>query len=320
MHRTPPPHFAGDAVKWAAWLYYGESRTQNDVAQELGVSRPTVANYLSEARDRGLVSITLAPDLLATQQTALALRDRFALAGVHVLPSLDDPTALRRRLGRAGGDVVGSLIGDGQTLGVSSGRTLSQLASQIPPRALPGATVIQIAGSSISGADHAPEVCAAQIATRLSARCIPLHAPAYLSDEGLTDRLLREPGLVAQFDTIARCDAIAFGIGELGPDTQIDQSPFLDRAMLQRYMEAGAVAIIFGRFLGADGAEIGGLLARRTIAVSLATAARVPARLAICGGLSKLAAVRAALAAGLVTHLVLDDALARALLTEEKTP
>lgn len=313
-HRNPPPQFAGDPVKWAAWLYYAEARTQNEIAQELGVSRQTIANYLGDARDRGLVSVTLSPDLLASQHTAQAVRDRFGLAGVHVLPGHKDAAALRRRLGRAGGDVVCGLIEDGQILGVSSGRTLSQLAVQIARRPMPNTTVIQIAGSSLSGGEHSPEACASQIASQLSARCINLHAPAYLSDAALTARLRQEPGLVHQFDTIARCDAIAFGIGELSGGTQIDQSPFLDRGMLQRYIDQGAVAIIFGRFVDAAGAEIPGLLGERTIAIDLETACRVPVRLAVCGGLTKLAALRAALAAGLVTHLVLDDTLARALL------
>ena len=73
---APPPEFGGDAVIWAMWLYYGESRTQNEVAKTLGVSRASVANYLAEARRRGLVSISIAPNVLERVTIARDLATR----------------------------------------------------------------------------------------------------------------------------------------------------------------------------------------------------------------------------------------------------
>ena len=50
--------FVEDTTAWATWLYYAESRTQAEVAKALGVSRASVANYLADARRRGLVTIS----------------------------------------------------------------------------------------------------------------------------------------------------------------------------------------------------------------------------------------------------------------------
>ena len=58
----------------AVWYYYGEGRTQAETAQTLGVSRTTVANLLASARGRGLVTISLAPDLLGSVEAARALK------------------------------------------------------------------------------------------------------------------------------------------------------------------------------------------------------------------------------------------------------
>ena len=55
-----PMAFGNDALLWATWLYYAEQHTQNSVAAALGVSRASVANLLSEARRRGLVTISIA--------------------------------------------------------------------------------------------------------------------------------------------------------------------------------------------------------------------------------------------------------------------
>ncbi len=46
-------------LAYVARRYYLEDRKQSDIAQELGVSRPLVSRMLSEAREQGIVEITI---------------------------------------------------------------------------------------------------------------------------------------------------------------------------------------------------------------------------------------------------------------------
>ena len=61
----------------AAEAYYTHGRTQADVAQHLGVSRPTVSRLLEEARRSGMVTITVTPvtDLAAADDSATTAED-----------------------------------------------------------------------------------------------------------------------------------------------------------------------------------------------------------------------------------------------------
>ena len=102
--------FAGDPIRAAAWLYYANTYTQSEVARALGVSRQTVANYLSEARERGLVTIQLEQDILAKHDLATKLKSRLGLQGVHVVPTTSDQEELRQRVGRAGAEVLCTLM------------------------------------------------------------------------------------------------------------------------------------------------------------------------------------------------------------------
>lgn len=308
--------FAGDPVRAAAWLYYANTCTQSQVADALGVSRQTVANYLSEARERGLVKIQLEPNILAKHELATKLTSRLGLQGVHVVPAASDQKELRQRVGRAGAEVLCTLIQDGDVIGVSSGRTLSSVAKTMPKASFPRATIVQVSGSSIFSPEHSPEVCASDIATSISARCLNLHAPAFLSSRELTERLYLEPALKEHFKTISKASVLAFGIGELTEQTVVEQPPYLNTEVRDQYINSGAKAIVFDRFLGRGGQEVSGALSHRTVAVSLETAKHVPIRLAVCGGTEKVEAVQAALSADLVTHLVLDAALARELLVK----
>tara|TARA_B110000003_G_scaffold275196_1_gene317124 strand:- start:3532 stop:4485 length:954 start_codon:yes stop_codon:yes gene_type:complete len=306
--------FAGDPIRAAAWLYYANTYTQSEVANALGVSRQTVANYLSEARERGLVTIQLEPDILAKHELATKLKSCLGLQGVHVVPATSDQDELRQNVGRAGAEVLCSLMRDGDIIGVSSGRTLSAVAKTMPKASFPRSTIIQVSGSSIFATQHSPEVCASDIATSISARCLNLHAPAFLSSQELTERLYLEPALKEHFKTISMASILAFGIGELTEQTVVEQPPYLNGEVRDQYIRSGAKAIVFDRFLGCEGQEVPGALSGRTVAISLDTAKLVPTRLGVCGGTQKVEAVQAAISAGLITHLVLDASLACALL------
>src|SRR4029450_4245366 len=76
---SPPPEFVGDPIVWAAWLYYEERMTQEEVADRLGVSRASVVNFLQEARDRGVVTRAVAPQHLQTVRASRELAKRVGL-------------------------------------------------------------------------------------------------------------------------------------------------------------------------------------------------------------------------------------------------
>ena len=59
MKKRVPFAFGGSVLRWAAWLYHVEKLTQNEIADELELSRQTVANYLNEAMAQGLVEVKL---------------------------------------------------------------------------------------------------------------------------------------------------------------------------------------------------------------------------------------------------------------------
>lgn len=46
-------------LAYVAKRYYLDDQKQSDIAQELGVSRPLVSRMLSEARELGIVEITV---------------------------------------------------------------------------------------------------------------------------------------------------------------------------------------------------------------------------------------------------------------------
>ncbi|WP_162906634.1 sugar-binding transcriptional regulator [Algihabitans albus] len=319
-----PPEFGGDALAWAAWLYYGEALTQNEVAGALGVSRASVANYLAEARRRGLVTISLSPNLLGKVQQGQALAERFGLIGACVTPpepECGDPEAqavrLRRRIGRAAAQMLSPWLVDDRTIGVAWGRTMLEVAQALPQMTLSHTKIVQVSGSSLGDDASSPEACTALFAGRLGARCQNFHAPAVVTNKEICDALLAEPGLRRHFERLRAADLTVFGVGELGPETVWSDTDFLPASVVDSYLAAGSLAILIGRFLDADGREVDGPLSGRQIGMTLEELPAIPIRVCAAGGAAKIKAIRAVLAGGYATHLVTDADTAARLLGED---
>jgi DNA-binding transcriptional regulator LsrR (DeoR family) len=311
----PPPEFDG-AVAWAAWLYYVDQLNQSEVARIMSVSRASVVNYLQEARESGLVAVQIDHDAFARTLISRGLMEKYRLAGTAVIPDLDSADA-DRRIGEAAGRLLASMIEPSDTIGVAWGRTVLAAARSISrPRRSQNLTVVQLSGSSIGTSDFSPEFCTSLMANRLGARCVNLLAPAIVSSEKLHDDLMREPMLVNQFRMIRAAGKVIFGIGDIGPESTYARTEIADAAAIAGMIAEGAVAVILGRLVDARGRPIESPLDRRTFGITLKELKAAPVRVCAAGGARKLAAIRAGLGGGYVTHLVTDMTTARMLLEE----
>lgn len=312
--------FGNDPIVRAAWLYYAEQRTQAEIATALGISRATVANHLAQARQGGLVTVQLNPDLLRGVSQAQALEERFDLAGAHVIPSLpadrDNSEGLRQRLGNAGASVLATMLTPATVLGIAWGRTMADLAKALPKRDMPDVRVVQISGSSLGDDATSPEACTVHIATRLGAHCHNFHAPAVVSSAELRDLLMQEIPLAQHFSRVHSCAAVVFGVGELTDTTRWADGDQMIRPVAADYLARGSAGILIGRFIDANGQAVAGPLSGRQIGMELDDLVRIETRLCVAGDVAKAPAIRAALAGGYVTHLVTDSATAGLLLED----
>ena len=316
--RAIPPEFAGDPVVWAAWLYYEDGLNQSAVAGRLGVSRASVVNYLQEARDREIVRITLDPAALSSVRLSRSVAAAFGLESCHIVPSQGPPLerngpSLHERIGRAGARVVMDRLDPADTLGVAWGRTVLALARALPRIDLPDVSVVQVTGSAIGTAEFSPELCTTIIANRLAARCVSLHAPAFLSRPKVRDLLLNEPALVGQFELIRNCDKIVYGVTGLGDASTVFESGYLSRDAGTDAVAQGAVGVAAGRLYDRDGRHVAGPHDGRMVGISLEEIRAVPERICVAGGPDKVEAVAAALRGGYATVLVTDEDTARGL-------
>lgn len=305
-----------NAVIQVAWMYYHEGRNQQEIAAELGISRATVVNYLQEARETGLIRITLASPAFTTHRLALALNARFGLRGSYVIP--DEGTTVEQgflRVVRGAAEWLPELIAPGDRLGVAWGRTVYELAEMVEPARIENLAVLQLVGSMATPYGFTAEACSTRLAQRLGARCLNLHAPAILSRAELAAALREEPILKAQLDQLETVNKLLFSVGTATPESHIVLSGLATPEDLAWYVGHGAVGVICGRFIDAAGQPLPGPMEDRMIGVPLSRLVGLEMGILVTPGLDKVEATRAAIRGGYVTHLVTATSVAEALLS-----
>lgn len=306
-----------DAIVWAAWLYYEDQLTQNDIAKKMGVSRATIVNYLQEARQRGVVRILMNSEILARTDISHRLAAKYGLDEVLVIPSekTASPESRLQALGTGGARLIERMIKPGDTICVSWGQTVLAIADAISlPRPVEGLTVVQVTGSSMGKREFAAELCTSIMARNVGATSVNMLAPAILSSAGLRDALMGEPALKRQFELIAQSDMIVFGVGGLSSESTMRIADVTSDKEIDAYAKDGAVAVLICRFLDSEGKQVVRELDQRVIGIELDELHRVPRRLCVAGGARKMEAIHAVLIGGYATHLVTDFEAAQLLL------
>ena len=302
----------------AAHLYYMQDLTMEAIARELHTSRSSVSRLLSHARATGLVDIQIHSPAESAGRLAVVLRDRYEVA-VHLVPMPDHTTDVDRleRVAMSAGRLLGRFFDSNTVLGVAWGSTISAVSRHLVPKPLTGAEVVQLNGAGntrTTGIIYASELLR-RFGGAYGAHVQQFPVPAFFDDPETKRALWRERSMRRVLEVQERMHVALFSVGS--PLSEVASHVHIggylepdDYLLLERDRVIGDVATVFYR---EDGTSDAIELNERASGPDLGQLKRAPRRICVVAGMSKLASVRGALSAGLITDLVVDEPLARAL-------
>jgi deoxyribonucleoside regulator len=304
-------------IALSARLYYDEGRTQAEIAKHLGVSRPKVSRMLQQARDEGLVQISVFDPFATDTQLAADLCEAMGLDRAVVVPgAVADAELARRRLGRVAARLLEETLQPGDVLGVGWGRTLHEVASTLDGKPCGGLMAVPLLGGF---GQMAPSFQVQELTRRFAeafgGAWRQLYAPAIVEEKAARRTLLASRDVQAILAEWERLTVAVVGIGNALFDAELHRlfANYLDGATLRRLRGAGAVGDLCMRFYdGAGEAVADGL--RGVIGIELEQLRRLPRVIAVAGGEAKAEAILGALRGGYVNVLVTDEAAARPIL------
>jgi deoxyribonucleoside regulator len=303
-----------------AEMYYYQRLPQKSVAERLGISVPTVSRILNEAVDSGLIKVEIVDKQKSIGGLAERISRRFGLVRAIVIgsPAVSDQDFAKKLLGKAACGAFLKSVKPGDLVGMGPGGTMLEFVESLGPELrLPGVTLVPLMGGWGHGG------VAYEVNKLLSVAAASLHCdfhfmpcPALVSSEDLRTALLGEP-LIAESAKL--WNEVNVAVFSIGGELDGGNYPQLrgNETMVAVAREAGAVGDLLGRFIDAQGAALDIEVNRKIVSIPSDAFARIPLRIGIGGGSSKIRAVLGALRGGLVNVLVSDEDTCETILTME---
>lgn len=293
----------------AAVLYYGDKKTQQEIAQLMGISRQTVSKLLNDAVREKIVEIQINNPQKVRGDLQWQLCQKFGIREAIVCGASRDDEALRFLMTVHGAaDYILPLIQKGNlNIAVSWGRTMQALVREITPTTTQGNTVFPLLGATDNvDAYFLSNELARELANKTASSLQYAWFP-YLLDSHEDEALLKNTSYYRRMQALwNQIDLAIVGIGNaeilahfkrtFGCHPQ--DSDAIGDVATHFFTKTGALPELYGNALCASAENIKN--AKTTVAVA-------------CGD-DKVQAIIGALRTGLIDVLVTDEYTAKRLI------
>jgi DNA-binding transcriptional regulator LsrR (DeoR family) len=292
-----------------AWFYYMENRTQGEIAERLGLTRARVNRMLAEARESGIVQITLNSSFASCAALEHALKQRYGLRDAVVIPTPENPDLLLGLLGMAAGDYLSRFLEENRlsAIGIGWGATLRETIRHVRAARYPDLNVTAMMGGLTQGLELNTFEIAGELARRLQANCRYLAAPIYAASARSRDTILAQEVFGEVMERLARIELALLSLGDLSPRSLLIRHGLPRDVTVDELRARGAVGDVLGQFLDSSGRPVNHSINRRAIAVPLDGLAKVQTVMLIAGGTNKMRIIAAALKGGFSHVLITDE-------------
>lgn len=238
-------------------MYYMQYKTQNEISNVLGISRPTVSRLLKEARDKNIVKIQIQDFKESNnhfEQLEEQIEKKYGLLEVIVTNDGNNNNELIQELGKATAQYLERILKDKDIIGVSMGTTLREIYKYVSNECKIDATFLPlIGGVGQIGIDvHANQIVM-NLSRTFGGKFKLLHAPAVISDINIKKNLEKEKSLSEVIKYINKTNVAIVGIGAPTDKSTIMATGYFDAEYMKNLKKNKVVGDICLQFYDIDG-------------------------------------------------------------------
>ncbi|QKS70463.1 sugar-binding transcriptional regulator [Paenalkalicoccus suaedae] len=298
-----------------AKMYYQLDYSQQTIAKELGISRPSVSRLLHAAKEKGIVKITIVDPDEGVAELADVIKARFGLKECIIADApVNENQVIKEELGRKAAEYLHGIVKDGDIIGTTWGTTLYEVARHMQPKSIHNVTVTQLNGG-VSYSET--NTYAAEIlhflgnAFHTSPYFLPLPAVVdhlVVKQAIVSDRHIRHVLELGKKATIA-----LLTVGERHEDSALVKANYYTEEDKHVLKSRQAVGDICSRMITIDGDICDADINDRTIGIELESLRDIDHSILVVGGLTKVEGILGALHGGYANVLIIDQYAAQAL-------
>ena len=299
-------------------LYYEGYMSQSTIAEELGISKPYVSKLIKEARESGIVNIQVNDPLQSETRLERDLRSRLGLVRVVIAQNrLRDNTALS--VSAAAARYINYILKNGDIVAVGAGRTMHICSQNFPERDdLENIRVVEMEGSltNLELDVHTQDV-PKSFAKALGGKAYGFPLPPIFETKEIKETVFQDRAIKKILEYQSKANVAVFSVSSSigGVIFQDPRYGFLTQQEVELLNKRGVVGNIMGHFFSRDGQLCDKKIDERISSIPLERFKQKDYRICVGYGRNKIEAIYGALNGGYINVLVIDEDLAKGLLT-----
>jgi DNA-binding transcriptional regulator LsrR (DeoR family) len=296
-------------------MYYLEGLKQEDIARQIGISRSLISMILTEAKETGIVEITVRDPFLNDEHYSRLLASFYPGTDFIVIPtSSRDPEAQRKLVAQRSADVLAKMLKNGETIGLAWGRTSLEFVHAFQQQEpSPDLSVVPLIGGSHQTAPYFQvNEMVRLLAEKVGGAPLFIHAPALANDREERDMYFNSSSMKPIRRAWTSMDVIVSGIGAIPLGETIDRETYAGEHEVFTHLKSpDAVGDICARYFDRAGAFIVDDYYERIVGVPIEELRGAKNNLIMASGTDKAEAIVGVLRTGMVRMLVLDEQTAK---------
>jgi len=298
--------------------YYESDLSEEQIASRLHISRSKVSRILKQAREVGVIQISIVSPSGIYPELEQQLEEKFNLREAYVVDVFDPASqeSVTRALGAAAAHHLQDTMSEGDVIGFSWGSTLSAMAFSIRPQRYMDNHIVQLIGGlgPPNSESHATGLCR-RVAIFLNCDVTLLPAPGIMANHQAKEAVLMDTYVRNAMEMFSKVSLAYVGIGTPSPDSVIlRDGSIISASQLDEIKAQGGVGDIALRFFDAQGKPIMTPVDDLVIGITLDELKEIETVVGVSGGPEKTTSVKAALLGGHVNVLITDQLTAQKIL------
>lgn len=306
-----------ELVVRAAWMYYEEGFTQQEIAERLGLSRVKVTRLIKQAHEQGIVEIKIQSPMAQFLPLEQELRQKFNLMAAYVTIDAEQGEPLQRVLANAAARVLEQRLYPGILVGLGFGHTTSFLPEYFHPRNQINCTFIVLTGglpTTFQNQNYRSPV--ERLARQGGGKFLYLNAPLLASSMEIRKAILSDRAISEAIELARKCEVALLSVGQVKENATLIRNGMINQEDFNQIIRLGGVGDALGRFYNKEGQELDTNFNKRLIGLSIDELREIPTRIVVAGGLIKIKAILGALRGGIANILITDAGTGRVLIDE----
>jgi DNA-binding transcriptional regulator LsrR (DeoR family) len=281
-------------------MYYIGGMNQQEIADELSLSRIKVMRLLQQALDLEIVYISIKDANYSLYSYEKELKEAANLTYCVIVPTLYD---LADALSRGTAHICNHIIGMKGILGIGLSRAIRYLYKYLDRQKCKVDSVISIGGSTSPNLALTHLNNGFQIVQALGVDYYTIWVPVIVGKEVNSNMIKKDRYISMVLEMAQNSDYVLVGIGNTKSSQLIDMK-YITREDFERIAESNVEGEIMGRYFSLEGKQVSVGIEDRIISVNFPMDCPV---IGIAGGKDKEKVIVSALRSGWLQGLVTDE-------------